>query len=441
MTDFLLFKVLNVSLSFLFVVLAYAGKRTVGAWLNPVSIFCLFWFLYVFLPLIIAFEAPVSPFAIVYILLFCLMFSVSSYLFNWRLAIDQNKKKRQLGYYIDKKDIVFILIALSFLAALSTLIGVLKQGISLEQILANPISIGGIYASKRYSSEIDKNVFSQVGLSLSYVVVVLGGLLYGARANLKSREYLIPLAFLPALTVMILQSAKGLFAFSIFLFIGGILIARVYSQRLYLFSLSDFKRLSIYGLLGVPFIIASFLSRGLYNAGSLEVVLDKLRYYLVTYSSVHLPAFSDWFSERYFNVSIMSYKQEYFTLGFYTFTSFFRLAGDDRDVPMGVYDEFFQYGEYIKGNLYTVFRGLITDFGLLGSLTYALLLGLICSAMYWFLLVRRRSSFTLVFFIYFVAVSYQTYIISSLTWLTLPFVFLLQYILMVYIMKFRVAKI
>ena len=35
---------------------------------------------------------------------------------------------------------------------------------------------------------------------------------------------------------------------------------------------------------------------------------------------------------------------------------------------MGVYDEFFTYGEYVKGNLYTVFRGIITDFGLLGSL-------------------------------------------------------------------------
>ena len=99
---------------------------------------------------------------------------------------------------------------------------------------------------------------------------------------------------------MLLQSAKGLFFFSIFLFFGGMLVSRVYNKNYTLVGFKDFRFLLLYGLLILPILIFSFLSRGIYQLDDTALMINRLRYYLVTYSSVHLPAFSDWFSERYF---------------------------------------------------------------------------------------------------------------------------------------------
>ncbi|HHK2201468.1 TPA: oligosaccharide repeat unit polymerase, partial [Pseudomonas aeruginosa] len=141
------------------------------------------------------------------------------------------------------------------------------------------------------------------------------------------RFKLLFFTFLPALLVMLLQSAKGLFFFSIFLFFGGMLVSRVYNKNYTLVGFKDFRFLLLYGLLILPILIFSFLSRGIYQLDDTALMINRLRYYLVTYSSVHLPAFSDWFSERYFGESLMHYRQESSTLGFYTFMSFFQLAG------------------------------------------------------------------------------------------------------------------
>lgn len=438
MDEFWFLKIVNLFIASLFLVGAWCARKGVGTWLNPASIFFLFWFLYTTFPLIVAFEVPVSPLAMVYILLFCVAFSFSGLVFSWSTAFALNERKLGSEFYFDKPLFILAFYVAAMFSVVFVCVGVLEQGISVDQLVENPISVGGVYAEKRYSGEIVSSLFSQLGLQFSYCAVVLGGLLYGARAKRGARATVLLFSFVPALLVMFLQSAKGLFFFSIFLFVGGILVSRIYNKNYTLVDFSSFRSLSICGLLVLPVVIASFLSRGIYQLGDMTEILNRLRYYLVGYSSVHLPAFSDWFSERYLGESLMSYKQEELTAGFYTFMSFFQLAGDSREVPMGIYEEYYTYGDYIKGNLFTIFRGMITDFGLVGSLLFAFLLGLVCNLGFWRLLTRNESPFAILFFIFFVAFSYQTYIVSSLTWLTLPFIFVVMWGLLLCLMKLRV---
>ncbi len=437
MDDFWFLKIANIFLSSLFLLGAWCVRKVIGVWLNPVSIFLLYWCFYTAFPLTVAFEVPVSPFAIMYILSFCLLFSLPSLFFRWPVAFECNKRKPLAAHYFDTPLMHFSLYAFSGFSMLMVFLGVLQQGISVNQILNNPLAVGGEYAGKRYAGEIVLSIYSQLGLQCSYYVVFLGGLIYGSRNNVKRKKKLLVVVFFPALLVMFLQSSKGLFFFSMFLFFGGILVARIYNKNFNLISYSDARSLLRYGVLVFPVIIASFMSRGIYQISEFSLIVNRLRFYLITYSSVHLPAFSDWFSERYLGESLMQYRQEELTMGFYSFMSFFRLLGDDRSIPMGTYDEFYTYGDYVKGNLYTVFRGLITDFGLLGSLIFALLLGTVCCFFYWCLLVKRNSAFLITFFVYFVAVSYQTYIISSLMWVTIPFVFLVQWFMLYFLMRIR----
>jgi len=436
--EFWVLKIVNLFIASLFLVGAWCSRKGVGVWLNPMSILFLFWFFYTAFPLLLAFEVPVSPLVIVYILLFCTIFSISGLVFPWSIALALNERKQNSAFYFDRPLFVLMFYLVAASSGIFVFIGVLQQGIPIDQLIENPIAFGGAYANKRYAGEIVSNVFSQLGLQCGYYTAVLGGLVYGSRVKRRGRTMVLLLSFAPALLVMFLQSAKGLFFFSIFLFLGAILVTRIYNKNYTLLDAKGLRSLFACGLLALPVVVASFLSRGIYQLGDMTLILDRLRYYLVGYSSVHLPAFSDWFSERYLGESLMSYKQEEFTAGFYTFMSFFQLAGDDREVPMGTYDEFYMYGDQIKGNLFTVFRGLITDFGLVGSLLFAFVLGLVCNFGYWRLLSRKESAFAVTFFIFFVAIGYQTYLISSLTWLTLPFVFLIQWLMLLCMMKFKV---
>lgn len=435
MDDFWIYKFINFFLSVFFLIGAWSAKKAFTVWLNPVSIFSLFWFFYTAFPLVVAFEAPVNPLAILYILFFCLSFSLSGYMLPWRVALARNESKPDAAYYFNRPLMVAAFYGAAGFAVLMNFFGVLQQGISIDQLLSNPIAVGGIYAGKRYSGEIVPNVFSQLGLQCCYYTAVFGGLIYGSRGAAKGKIRLLMFTFLPALLVMFLQSAKGLFFFSIFLFLGGVLVTRLYNKNYTLIDYSGFRSLFLYGLLVFPIVLASFMSRGIYAVDDPMLVLNRLRYYLVTYSSVHLPAFSDWFSERYLNESLMGYQQDVMTMGFFTFMSFFQLAGDDRYVPMGTYDEFYTYGEFIKGNLFTAFRGLINDFGLFGSLVFAFFAGMFCNFIYWRLLSHRNSPFAVIAFVYFVAVCYQTYLVSTLTWLTVPLVFIVQWVFLFVVMK------
>ncbi|NYT84335.1 O-antigen polymerase [Pollutimonas harenae] len=438
MDDFWFLKIINIFLASLFFSWAWCIKKVVGVWLNPASIFLLFWFFFTAFPLIIAFEVPVDPWAIIYIFLFCFFFSLPSFLFHWSYALTRNECKLSAEHYFDTPVMAS---ALYFFAAFSVsmvFLSVLQQGISITQLLEDPVAVGGIYAGKRYSGEIVPSLYAQLGLQCSYYTAALGGLVYGSRRKVRGKTILLILVFLPALLVMFLQSAKGLFFFSMFLFLGGILVSKIYNKDLTLIDLSGIRKIFLYGFLFLPILLVSFLSRGIYQLNDTVLIINRLRFYLISYSSVHLPAFSDWFSERYLSGSLLQYKQEFLTTGFYTFMSFFQLAGDNRSVPMGVYDEYFTYGDYIKGNLFTVFRGLITDFGLMGSMVFALIVGSISCIGYWLLLTQRKSAFAIVFFVYFVAISYQTFVISSLTWLTIPFVFLIQWTMLFFMMKVKI---
>ena len=368
-----------------------------------------------------AFDAPINPLSIFYILAFNIFFMSSIFLFNWKAAFLRNMRKPTALEVYGTKSFRFCFYISVTISVSTLLLSLLDLGVSFSDLVSNPMVVAGKYVSKNYAGEIAPTFFSRLGLSTSYTTIVLGGLLYGALQN--NRLLVLLLSFLPSLLVMVSQSAKGLFFFSIFAFSGGILVARIYNKNYSLLNLSTIFNTLLLALAVLPLVLMSFLSRGLQNVDDAELIFSKLKFYIVSYSSGHLYGFSDWFSSRYFSDSTLMYIQEKYALGFYTLMPFFRLLGDERKISIGVYDEYFVYGDVFKSNIYTVFRGIITDFTLFGSLIVACFLGFVCNLMYYRLLCAKENSFYTVFFIFFVACSYQTYVISSLMWLTIPVVF------------------
>jgi hypothetical protein len=62
------------------------------------------------------------------------------------------------------------------------------------------------------------------------------------------------------------------------------------------------------------------------------------------------------------------------------------------------------------------------DFGLIGTIIFAFMSGLIAHLFYYFLLKTRRPTISIAVFVFFVGAVYMSYIISILTWTVIPFV-------------------
>jgi hypothetical protein len=117
--------------------------------------------------------------------------------------------------------------------------------------------------------------------------------------------------------------------------------------------------------------------------------------------------------------------------------SIFRLFGDDRYVPLGVYDEFYRDG-LITTNIYTIFRGLISDFTLPGSLFVLAIIGSFFSMVYINLLCRRKALVEIIIYPYIIGIIYQTYIISTLIWNQIYIVILFS--IVIYALKLKKFK-
>ncbi|WP_417662477.1 O-antigen polymerase [Pseudomonas sp.] len=405
-------------------------RYLVGSWVFPACLFLLFWFFMTFFPLVVIWNAPVNPLVVGFIALLLFFFSFSSLFFDWRSAYKISNDLKSGVKFFESKFLHIVFYMCAICSILFVFLQVLSVGFTLRDLVFNFFDVASGYATKRYAGDLDNGIYSKSSLSFAYLSVLVGGLIYSVRDTKIYRMLILGVAFLPSILVMVFQSSKGLFFLSIALFFGSVLVSRFFSDRVFLLDKKSLFFAIKAALVAFPLVVISFLSRGLYNE-SADYAINRVLRYLYSYSSGHLYAFSDWFSNYVGDRSVLSYKDVPLTYGFYTFASFFRFAGDDRVVPMGTYDEYYDYNDQVVSNIFTMFRGLITDFGFFGSLVAFAVFGLFVNLVFYVFLRSRKPVFTTALFVFFVGFFYMSYIISFLTWAIIPFVFVLFSIVLV----------
>ncbi len=199
-------------------------------------------------------------------------------------------------------------------------------------------------------------------------------------------------------------------------FWSGILSCKINQDDLQLFRRKTLSRIILCSAVLFPILVFSFIARGIDGSEDSSFVIYALARYFVSYTSGHLYAFSDWFSHLIGNGSGMGYRDDFGTAGFYTFMSIFKVFGSSRFVPPGVYDEYFSFDEILTSNIYTMFRGLIVDFGIVGSIFFMLAFGLFSHVLFLCQLTSRRPSISPSVFSHIMGFIYTSFIISLLIW-------------------------
>lgn len=168
-----------------------------------------------------------------------------------------------------------------------------------------------------------------------------------------------------------------------------------------------------------------------------EQQTGRLMLYVRSYAFAHLFAFSDWFDDYVSGAKSGRYvNPPGRTWGFWTFMTIGRHL--DRPyaatLPDGYFGEYFKVENIMQSNIYTWFRGLIYDFGLVGSLIFLSLVGAMSALAYRAMLLRESAPLAGSIYIFLIGLFYQCYIISVLTWNS-PFVVFSASFLIIWLCK------
>jgi len=422
-------KLLSIFISLLILFNAILIRKIVGTWLFPGTLFSLFWFVFIFFPLIIIFEVPINPWAVGYLSLLVIVFSWTFIFFDWKKAFSSNLDKRPADEVYDTRLLRITMWFSIFFSVVCAIKVMLVQGFSLAELYGDIIMVAAKYAVSRYASDVVYSAFGPLSLGFAYLAVLIAGLIFGSTHN-NSRKKWVLLAFLPSIIIMVTQSAKGSFFGSIFYFLGGILVTSIQQNRLLLFKASILKVIFKIGSFSIFLFIFSLMSRGLQDEKDVGGFIEKLRFFLATYFFAHLYNFSEWVTVYWDGFNNSKFDISHYYYGFYTFTSIYRFFGYKKETPDAVYDEYNVIQEQMESNIYTIFRGMVMDFGILGTILFIFLLGLALHFCFYVFLNTRKPVISIAITIFMLVFFYYSFIISLLTWNIIPFVFILFIILL-----------
>ncbi len=398
---------------------AMVVRRMVQAWAFPAVLFSLAWFIYTIVPLVCFPAAHVYPSAMMYVFAGTIVVSAAS-LSNWNVYFAESArlKAAHKEYYAGPLLLSVFAIG-AVLSVVCMLLNSVAQGISLNQLVTNVNDSAAEYAGRRYAYDIAPTPYQQVATVLAYFCAGLGGLIMTSQKGRYTRWAILLGSLFPSIFVMLTQSAKGMLFLCGAIFFGGILVERIQRNRTDILSKRALPAIVAGLTVTILLVTASFISRGLSSSVGGDFV-DILAPYWASYTSGHLFAFSDWFANYVGLPAAQPYDDPGLTKGFYTFMPLFRMFGDDRPIPLGTYGEYLSIPPYITTNIYSMYRGLIQDFGLGGALICLGILSFLSHLSFRSMLRVATPTFSAAVFIYSVAFIYQSFVISSLTWNTLP---------------------
>lgn len=420
--------------------IAFLHRRLSGTWATPGAMFCAFWFLFSFIPLIALFSVPINPAAVAYILLGCVAFSIPDLLTNWRPAFQRNAALAVSRRPFLQSPIIHATFIIAFFTSNACiLLDLMLQNVSFSNIFFQFFETSNNLLARRYAGEWSVNLYGQIGIVMAYLCVTFGGLVHAQTCSPSRRWAVLIMVMTPPIFIMLISAAKGTFVLAIAILLGAHLVHRVLTGKQPHVDVAALALQLKYLVFVAPLLVVSFLSRGLHSAGDAGFIIRKIRNNFAVYAFWHIYAFSDWFTFRINQSSLQDYTLEPPSLGYFTFMPLFEMFGSAKTVPPGVYDEYLSVGEF-SGNIYTIFRGLITDFGLVGGLLFLLVTGALFNLAYRRMLTSRFPTISIALVFLFVHLLYTSYIISALIWNSTYAVTLLTSIILMANRWFRLEK-
>lgn len=427
-------KIMAILISLMFLMNVFLCRIKIGHIIHPSIIINVIWFLYTFIPLVFLFEAPINLFSILYIYCCISLFTISAFIFNWKRAANRfhYDSKKSIFNDMQSSPMLFFSIACCVLAIFFGILTIMQNGWSLTVSLLELLSSSGQYAKVRGNEGMIYGLYGTLATLFTYTTPILCGLMFNTANKTSRNVLLVAVAFIPGVFTMVSQSSKLVFLISLCFFLGSFLLYRLHSNQSRLFTVKIFLNFWWFCLFFTPFVLFSVLSREGYSDLGPTAVIDNITYAFNSYLLGQIYAFSDFLSYYLGMPSKSSFFIDSYSYGAYTFYSILNTFGYTKEFMPGMYAETGYLQGVFETNIFTIFRGVINDFGLVGSFSLFGFLGLLVNYSFYKMLCRSDSIFLgLVFIGVFVAIC-MSYLFS---------VFLARYMYSTILLAFILLKI
>ncbi len=360
------------------VFVGWVSSKIFGSWFFPGSFFPLIWSLYMSISFLFAPEFQPNLIGVAMIVLSSIIVSIGASLFQIKVRSAYKPKKSNININF----LFFSGISLSVISAIGFLF-VLSIGFSwfkLEQNLINLYILPNFFATERYNEvqSLPNNI--KIVMFLTYPASLISGFTYPLLKGFKRL-----FSFLPIFVTIIygaLFAVRSGVLLSIILTFSGMVCAKIYFQhdlRIW------FKKVLLGGIssslfLSMIYILFQWLRGGPENYFIIdELILSAKAGILGSFS-----AFTIWFS----NYSL----SQGLSLGLNTFAAPMEILGLTERAS-GFYKDFISIGPSVT-NIYSAFRGIVTDFGLIGSFIFLGFFGYISAIAFY--LTSKRNIYAIV---------------------------------------------
>ena len=202
-------------------------KKINGGIHSPGTIFSFFWFIFTLVPIVFVFSVPIHPLPILFILLTCVLFNLTSVPFNLKQQNRLNSDyKLTFIKSLDTVLIKYIFIISTFCGLYFSIFQVFQNGFSAEQFLLDFIVTSSKYASERTKDSHEYGLIGILSVFFTYISVVLGALYY--HSNVNRNKIILFFALSPSIVTMLVQCYKYKKYYNLCIFLFSISICCFY---------------------------------------------------------------------------------------------------------------------------------------------------------------------------------------------------------------------
>lgn len=315
------------------------------------------------------------------------------------ISYDVVKKK---NVFLSKKLFLVGLVLCFLLASANVYFNISALGFGITDLLSfnRILEINRVATEVRYSTGSVSNIYISITLPFVYLLPMLGAYNTSIKINIKS-IILSAISLIPTLAILVLLNTKAVFIGSFVFYLTTFIVGYYYNHKEYIPITKKLVGFSIVIILG--FVLIMLVAFGL-RAGFSSTFFTSIKERFVLYAFAGVPALDKWLDTVYIN--------NFNLIGKYTFLGIYSLLGI-ASKNAGVYQDFIVAG-ILNTNVYTVFRGLIEDFSVVGCMLIFVLVGIL--ARLFEVLIKKNKLYAVglymtlfAFFIYGIIISIFTY--------------------------------
>ncbi|NKJ45219.1 hypothetical protein CIC12_00340 [Burkholderia sp. SG-MS1] len=344
----------------------YLARKILRSAYHPVVVLCQLWLVIVLSTTVFAPDFYFSPMAFLIILLMQMsaMLGGASYYMFADAANARNTRTVDFDYGYFRL-VVYGSLIFGAIAVYTTL---RAEGFGISSILSvrGILQVARTMSIARYEAQFKIPLAARIGQMFVFFASAVAGFNFALdKKRYRKFEYFLPIV--PSLLIATIMTTRAAVLFNLtFWACANMSCSLLLSGRVNLKLITRRTALTLSG--GILFIAAMFISLqfvrgGITDLGRLEEVLMHLREW--PFGSI--AGFSIWVDRHSFAASA--------TGGYYTFSGIFDQLGISAR-KSGLYTDYVNIGSESWSNIYTVYRGLISDFTVIGAVVFMAIIGL-----------------------------------------------------------------